>query len=244
MKNTYKRKMTLDSNCLDIKEEPTIEYLMQLLQDVANDHCTALGIDRWSLIKNSNAFWVATKVKLQINRPAKLGEKLSFETWTQDPTAVKFERDAKLACNGKTLVGFKSEWVDLDYSTHKIRPAKTLAYPFDMKNRKDRAIEGKFNTLNHTTAPNDFCYSRIIRVGDLDVNNHVNNCFYSRFVFDCFGSEEYKTKKVQTYEIHFINECHEGEQLDFYKLQTEEGTFVEAKVGDKQIIKALITWKQ
>ena len=244
MENTFKKQIEIPSQKLDLTGRLRMEECMSYLQDVANDHCETLSADRWNLMKSSNAFWVVTKVKVKVEDMPKLDDKLEFETWTIEPTAVKFERDAQIKKEGQVLVSLKSEWVALDADTRKIRPAKTLVYPFAMKNRTDRAIEGKFATLNHEISEKDYCYSRKIYFGDLDINNHVNNCYYSRFVFDCFSSSELMNKKVDTYEIHFVNECREGDELNFYLKDVDGGNYVEARVGDKQIVKAFITWKK
>ncbi|MBQ8468442.1 MAG: hypothetical protein IJ542_01655 [Clostridia bacterium] len=244
MENTFKTEISVGSQNLNCNEELSLQACMEIFQDVANTHAERLGADRWSLLKKSGAFWVVTKVKLKIEEMPKLHDNVVAETWTLDNSFVAFERDAKLSVSDRELVKIKSEWVTLDADTHKIRPAKTIAFPFEMENRTDRAIEGKFSVLKAEINKNNFSYSRIIKFGDLDMNNHVNNCYYSRFVLDCFSSEELKKNKIDEYEIHFVNECHEGEQLDFYKTELEDGTYVEARVGDKQIIKAHIVWKK
>jgi acyl-ACP thioesterase len=202
-----------------------------------------MGVDRWSLLKKSNAFWVTTKVKLKINRMPALDEKFAMQTWPLQSTAVKFERDAKICAGKETLVAIKSEWVALDADTHKIRPAKSIYFP-KMKNRTDRAIEGKFANLNFDNNGAQKVYSRTILPTDIDVNGHTNNCNYTRFVLDCFPLAEHKTTQIDTYEIHFVNESHEGDTLDFYRQDQDNSTLIVARSADKIIVEALICYKK
>ena len=243
MKNTYKKDYEVSSYNIDKDMNLSLVTTMGLLQDIANDHCEILKADRWSMLASSNAYWVTTKVKLQINQMPKMKDKFIAETWCLKNSAVKFERDAKFYNCDKTFINIASEWVAIDATTHKIRPAKTISFPFDMECREDRAIEGKFSNFNYSIEEGDRVYSRVIYSTDIDVNNHVNNCFYSRFVLDCFSSDYLKRHQLQTYEIHFVHESKEGDTLDFYKKDVDGGIYIEARSGIQTIIKVFLTTK-
>lgn len=237
MKNTYKKKLTIPSYYIDNTKKLSLPASMGIIQDITSEHSDLLKIDRWSMLSSCGAFWVTTKVKVIINKMPELNDVVTAETWTIDNSKVKFERDCVIKNKTENLVCFKTEWVALDEKTMRLRPAKTISFPFKMKNRKDRAIDKDFSTFNYEITENDFCYSRIIFSSDIDVNNHVNNCFYTRFVLDAFSTSELK-QQIKEYEIHFVNQCFEGEKLDFYKLKTDNGFYVEAKSNNKVIIKA------
>ena len=241
MKNFLRKKVYVTSYNVDFNKNLTLPACMGIFQDIADDHGKMIGADRATLLKTSNAFWVITKVKLQINDFPKLNDKLDIETWTIDNTPVKFERDCCIAINKKTLISLKSEWVALDANTRHIRAAKTLKFPFKMKNRSARAVSQEYTLFKESVSQKDFCYMRTIYSTDIDVNMHVNNCYYSRFVLDCFTTEFLKKNKLTEYEIHFLNECKEGEQLNFYKKQLDTNAYyVEARVEDRVIIKVIL----
>lgn len=243
MKNTYKNKQKISSYYLDSNKKLSLAACLGLVQDVTNDHSEKLGVDRWSLLKTSNAFWVITKIKLDIVEFPKLDDVVTLETWTLDNSAVKFERDCRISNGKKPLINVKTEWVSLDETTRKLRPAKTLKFPFNMKNRTDRAVEEKFSNITYKPLEEDFCYSRIIRSTDIDVNNHVNNCYYNRFVLDCFSTQFLTDNTLCKYEIHFVNESTEGQELKFYLSNQDDKYFVVATMQDKIIIKAMLQFK-
>lgn len=242
MKSVYKTKITIPSYYMDANKKLSLAALMGVFQDIVSAHSDKIKIDRWTLLKNSNAFWVTTKVKLEIINMPEYGDTIGAKTWTLPATAVKFDRDAVISHNGNACIKINSEWVALDADTRKIRAAKTLDFPFSMKTLHTRAIDGKFKPLNYKIKSDDFCYSRIIYSTDIDVNNHVNNCYYSKFIMDCFSTDFLAKKPLKIYEIHFVNECHEGEKLNFYKTETPDGIFVEGRVEDKTIVKALLVF--
>ena len=243
MENTYKKDFEVSSYNIDKNMNLSLVTTMGILQDIANDHCETLNADRWSLLKSSNAYWVTTKVKLDIEKMPQMNDNFVAETWCLKNSAVKFERDARFYNNEKKFINISSEWVAIDADTHKIRPAKTIVFPYDMECREDRAIGGKFAILNHSVSEDDKVYSRTIYSSDIDVNNHVNNCFYSRFVLDCFTNEFLKNNPLKTYEIHFVHEAKEGDILDFYRKNVDGGIYIEAKNGEQTIIKVFITTK-
>lgn len=243
MENTYKKDFEVSSYNIDKNMNLSLVTTMGILQDIANDHCETLNADRWSLLASSNAYWVTTKVRLDINQMPKMKDNFTAETWCLKNSAVKFERDGRFYNNNQTFINISSEWVAIDATTHKIRPAKTIAFPFDMKCREDRAIEGRFSTLNYVIGATDKVYTRTIYSTDIDVNNHVNNCFYSRFVLDCFSNDYLANHHLKTYEIHFVHEAKEGDILDFYKLDIDGGTYIEARNGEQTVIKVFITFK-
>ncbi len=244
MKNFMTKKLAIQSYYMDFRKKLSLPACMGMFQDIANDHGESLGVDRWSLLKTSNAFWVITKVKMKITDFPELDQKVDITTWTIDNSAVKFERDCTLKNGKQPLVNIRSEWVALDATTRRIRPAKTINFPFDMKNRKVRAVPEKYSNFNYLISQEDLCYSRTIYSTDIDVNNHVNNCYYSKFVLDCFSTSFLNTNKLTEYEIHFINECTEGEKLNLFKQKINDKTYyVEARVVDKVIIKAQLIFE-
>lgn len=242
MKNTYSKKMRIPSFYMDNVKTLSVPACMGIIQDITNCHSELMGVDRWSMLKSSNAFWVLTKVKLEINRMPELDEMVKIETWTIDHSAVKFERDCRIWKGKEPLVNIRSEWVTLDGTTRKIRTARSLKFP-NMKNRADRSTEQSFNNLKYEISEDDFCYSRTIYSTDIDVNQHVNNCYYARFVLDAFKVSELTSKKLSGFEIHFVNEAFEGEKLDFYKKEIDGGYFVEAKNAEKVIVRAFLSFK-
>ena len=230
---------------MDANNKLSLQACMGLFQDIATEHCIPLGWEHSQFMANNNAFWVVTKIKLQIDQMPTSGDNVTIKTWMAKPTAVKFERNCSITKNKTPIVKAKMEWVVLDAVTHRPRGVKTINYPEGLKYLPQQALEDKFAQITLDQEATNKCLSRTIYYGDTDLNNHTNNGVYSRFVLDCFDTNFLKSNALTDYEIHFVNESHAGEVLDFYKQHLQNSEYlVEAKVKDKTIIKAKLTFLQ
>ncbi len=244
MKSYYKRKQFIATSHMDSQNKLSLQACMGFLQDISTEHCIPLGFEHANFLATRNAFWVITKVKLHIFDMPTAGDTVKLETFMVKPTAVRFERDCIISRGKKVLVSAKMEWVVLDADTHRPRSVKSIDYPTNLKYKNKRAMEDKFQQISASFTPQDLCYSRTVYLGDTDLNFHVNNCVYNRFVLDCFSTEELKSKNLTDYEIHFISECVAGVQLDFYRKDEENESIIEARCADKPIIRAKLVFVQ
>ena len=72
---------------------------------------------------------------------------------------------------------------------------------------------------------------------DVDVNGHINSVKYIEHVLDLFDLDYYKTHFLQCFEIAYVAESHQGDQLNFYveKVDDEGKTEKDASVNEPQI---------
>ena len=57
---------------------------------------------------------------------------------------------------------------------------------------------------------------------DVDVNGHINSVKYIEHVLDLFDLDYYRTHFLQRFEVAFVAESHQGDQLNFYLEKTNE----------------------
>ncbi len=57
---------------------------------------------------------------------------------------------------------------------------------------------------------------------DVDVNGHINSVKYIEHILDLFDLDYYKTHFLQRFEIAYVAESHQGDQLHFYLEETSE----------------------
>ena len=71
---------------------------------------------------------------------------------------------------------------------------------------------------------------------DVDVNGHINSVKYIEHVLDLFDLDYYKTHFLQRFEIAYVAESHQGDQLNFYVEKVGDGgkTEKEASVNEPQ----------
>ncbi len=165
--------------------------IMQLLQDVATEHGTIIGVG-WDVLDSHGMLWVLSKINLVFSRPITMQNRnFTLYTWPLAPNKFFAERcfcavDEK----GEQLFSATSLWMIIGRDDRKILPAETM----------NMFCHSDYSDL-HADAPNaflrvrkdetyEFCYEKEIRRSDLDKNGHVNNTNYILFALDVLPPNE------------------------------------------------------
>ena len=87
------------------------------------------------------------------------------------------------------------------------------------------AYENEFSKIVGEVEDGDFVYVKTVKLCDLDVNRHMNNVVYTEIALNCFSADFLCDKKFNSYEVHFLKEAREGDNIKVYKKE-ESGGFV------------------
>ena len=60
---------------------------------------------------------------------------------------------------------------------------------------------------------------------DVDMNGHINSVKYIEHVLDLFDLNWYRTYDIRRFEIAYVAETHQGDQLHFYREESAETEF-------------------
>lgn len=243
MKNCHTEKLTVNDTNVDFNEIVPINELMRFVQLTTFKHSKLIELNHDTMQKNSNAFWVITKMKLVLNGEIKSGDKINITTWTHEIGAVRAIRDSVIKLKNSIKVKAVAEWCCLDYDTRKIRKLNSINYP-KLEMEKTNNLNIEFTNLKVDVSNRDLVCSRTIRSTDIDVNNHTNNMRYNNIVLDAFTTEELKKIVFKEYEIYFVNESYENETLNIYKKRIKNLYYVEGKIQEKTIFRAVIKFKK
>ena len=238
MKNSYETKIVVRDTDIDFKYAVPVTHVMRMLQDTAFKHADGLGLDHRSMMRDSNAFWVITKMKLRLLSDLKQFDKVKLLTWMQTPSGVRTERDFKIKRNNETVMEACAEWCCLDGETRKLRKMSSIRFPkISMKAKEKLSLT--YTNVREKVDENDFCYKRKILSTDIDVNYHTNNLRYNFFALDAFSVEELLSMEIKEYEIHFVSECREGDELKIYKKKLDYGILVEGQTNGKTVFRSI-----
>lgn len=240
MKNSFEEKYIVKDTDLDFKYCVPITHIMRMLQDTAFNHANRVGLDHQSMIEHSNAFWVITKMKLRVLKDLHQFDKIKLKTWMQTPSGVRTERDLKISRDKETVVEACAEWCCLDWETRKLRKMSSIKFPKIKMQEKEKPNLTYTNTRAQLSEK-DLCYTRKILSTDIDVNFHTNNLRYNFFALDAFSVEELKNMNIKEYEIHFVNESKEGDELKIYKKKLDAGFLVEGQTNGKTVFRSIFT---
>ena len=242
MKNLHTEKITINDTNINFNSVVPITELMKLFQIATFNHSQQIELDHETMKEKSNAFWVVTKMKLCLNGDIHSQDKVSVTTWTHELGTIRALRDCTIK-NGKSIkVKGVAEWCCLDYETRKIRKLSSIVYP-ELEMKKTTKNNITFSNMREEVSAKNKVYSKTIRSTDIDLNNHTNNMVYNKIAFDALTVEEQNNFDVKEYEIYFINESYEGDVIDVYKKKVKSYYYIEGKIAEKTIFKAVIKFK-
>ena len=102
--------------------------------------------------------------------------------------------------------------------------------------------ESEYQKLNIEFTDKDFGYSQQIFSQDIDYSSHTNNVIYVRLLMNLLSCDFFDRHKIQEFEIHYINETKEGNDLKMYKIEKENMIEFLIKSNDKEIVRAILKY--
>lgn len=201
-----------------------------LLQDIAGEHAELMGVGFHDFKKKSNAFWIIVRTKVKIYRHPKIYEDVVLSTWPSKPAGVICNRNYSVTSkDNEVLLVAKNEWAIIDANTHRLRRLNSTCYPVDEEYCDKIALEEPYTRIDQQPDPSDYVYSHRVRYSDTDHVHHTNNVSYVRILLDAFPSEFFKQNIIDSFEIKYIHESKEGEDIAVYSKKTEDGYFLYGK---------------
>jgi acyl-ACP thioesterase len=191
------------------------------LQDAAGLHAEHLGFGRAAMRAEGRA-WVLAYLRLAVMRPPRWRERLTLHTWPSGVERLFATREFVLtradeaADTDAPLVRATSAWAMLDLSRRRpVRPTGALLNlePPD----RPHALPHAFGRLplpdDDAADPGaDLHAARFpVRVGDLDVNEHVNNVRYVAWAVDALPAAVPMGHRLRALEVQFRAEMTLGE---------------------------------
>lgn len=86
--------------------------------------------------------------------------------------------------------------------------------------------------------PEHLAYRHIIRTSDTDMNHHMNNAAYVRLLLDAFPSDFWDGHPICAFDIHYISEGQEGEEIAIFQDCQGKDLDFQIKSGDRTLMKA------
>jgi acyl-ACP thioesterase len=195
----------------DFKQQLSIISLFNFLQESAWRHASKNAFGFYDLL-DQGFFWALTRGSVIIDRYPVWGDSLRIETWSKEPDALIAYRDFEVF-NEKNEQLFKAStaWLIVDIkSRHLQRMAQFKdKFPHLLTRHAIAQHPVKLPALSQNTM-ND-SVARAICINDMDMNGHVNNANYVRWIIDSFPFDFIKNNEIAEIEVNFMHESKAGE---------------------------------
>ena len=171
--------------------------------------------------------WVLSRLAIEMEEMPAQYERFTIETWVE--SAMKFFTSRNFCVSdgqGKVYGYGRSIWAMIDTETR--QPSDI--YSIDNGAINDWIVDDKpcpIEKGGRVKMSDDAELIRSIEVNynDIDINGHVNSIKYIEHVLDLWDIAWYREHRLKRFEIAYVAEAHQGDQLNFYREQTAENEY-------------------
>lgn len=211
----------------------SLSSLADLLQEIAWNHADSADFGR--NLTASQLMWALSRLDIKVFQFPKWGEEITLFTGGRGADKLFAFREFMVwDQQGRVLVRAMSSWLLLNSETKRIqKPEQVLSTAlFDPTVKPDWQPK-KIALSGDLIATEEIK----VRLSDLDLNNHVNNTSYIRWVENMLFDQGIRPENL---EINYLAECVEGNKVLLRLFKTDSGHLVEGKVGEKLVFMAKI----
>lgn len=238
MKTEYIKKHNVNYTEVNSKGQLDIVSSFNLVQNMMTEYFESFKSDNIRLKKNNNAIWVVTKTKIHYNNYPNWKEQIygKGDTTKVKPIRIEIETNFKNADNEILFVA-KQECCVIDLDTRRIRKVDTVDYPSDMETSEE-ILKQPYEAFKSEFTDEDYVYTQKVFSSDIDYSNHTNNVSYVKFLMNTLPCKFFNENKISDFEIHYLNESKESEELRIYKKELSDSMEFLIKENEKEIVRA------
>lgn len=229
---------TIKSYESDFQGNMTLSAFFLYLQECAWENAKQNNFG-YEFVEEQNALWVLTKVKLKMKQYPKWKEAIKIRTWPRSPEGLFALRDYQLIKDEKMIGLVTSYWLILDKLTK--RPRRIMDFDFAHEDfLYETALGESLGKIKVGKDPKEVD-QRKVYPSDLDVNGHVNNASYVKWIIDAHSSIQ--SKEIKSFEINFLSELYINDSFLISCIVSENGYqyVIKNLITDKPICYAELT---
>jgi acyl-ACP thioesterase len=200
-----------------------LNNLLDRLQNAAAEHAAMLnvGMDEMAELQ---LIWVLSRLKLHLLDPLPLGKILEVTTFPTGIQRIFAHRCYDLRIGGERVGYAGSFWLPVNAAANRPVNVKKVLPP-EIIDLPD--VEKFFPDMDKLdTAPGEICRSYKIGAGDIDLNRHLNNAVYARWISDSLGERlgtfDFAVEELQ---INFLSAGQFGEEIFLRAAAEKNGSF-------------------
>lgn len=220
MQSIWKSRFQVRSYESDRRATLKPHSLLNYFEEAAQQHATELGFG-FEELKKEQRFWVLSRLSAQVLRSPTWGDRVTVETWPKSVSRLFAIRDFLIHRDGEEssepLVRASSAWLLMDATNGRpLRPEKFLPEGPLLDNAEKHALKEVPEKVALPEDDDELLTEVSVHYSDLDVNNHVNNSVYLRWIDDAVRTLDSDRELVRL-ELNFLREASIPMRVGVYK---------------------------
>lgn len=210
----------------DFSKHLLMAHLGNHLLNAADFHSRDRGFGV-SYLNTIQRTWVLSRLAVEMFEMPQIYDEFYVETWCEKAIHYFTSRNFAITRKDGALLGYgKSIWAMINTQTR--QPADIFAV-------KDGLIQSFVETgkpcpidkPSRVTVGDDAPLVRSVATyyNDVDLNGHINSMKYVEHLLDLFDMSWYSTHRLKRFDIAYVAESHQGDELRFYSHEAAEGVF-------------------
>ena len=165
-----------------------------------------------------NRSWVLSRLAIEMTEMPQQYTKFRVETWVESAMRFFTSRNFAVVDDAGKAYGYgRSIWAMID--TESRQP--TDIYSIDNGAIKDWIVPDRPCPIDKGGRVKMTDEAKLVRTidtyyNDVDINGHINSVKYIEHVLDLWPLEWYREHTVRRFEIAYVAEAHQGDQLSFF----------------------------
>lgn len=207
----WKERFHIHTHEADMNGLARLDALFSCFQEAAGHHARNLGVGREDL-ERRGCLWVLSRCWMRIDRYPDWGGAIMVHTWPCGVERAFALRDvAFLTEDGETLGSGVSAWLIVNREKH--LPMRPKRFMEGVPPTKASAAPGE--VLDKQVNARSLSQLRrfSVRYSDLDVNRHVNNAAYVRWILDSYDAQWHDRYQIATIRIDYLSETVLGQKV-------------------------------
>lgn len=195
---------------------------MNYFQDMATHYMHNIHKGNDTLPDEYGIVWMYTKYKMYISRKVDFTEALNMKTWIpEEKSPAVVHQNLLISRGGEPCAWGCVESCLYHLSKKRLVRLKEIDFPADVAESKEFGMKG-FQKMSVDLDGMEYVYTHQVRYTDLDKTGHMTNLKYVDLFLNAFDSEFFAKFQIGAFELHFLDQCFEGEGIHVYKRISDE----------------------
>ena len=241
MTNIFERNLKVDASLTDVNIQFGVLPALTVAQDNMCEYFRQIGCDGITMIPVCNCFFVLIKSKIKFFDFATWLDEIKATTELVDKSKIRVSVQTDIESNGQKLATCVHQMCAMDATERTVRAVNSTLMSDELQTTKESLLS--FDRMSFDLTEEDFVFSHIVNVDNLDFYKHTNNLQYVRFMISALSLDFVENHIVDDFEIHYIAESRYNDELKLYRRIEEDRVLFQINKGDNCITKAVLRYR-